>query len=1850
MNSMKNQNKLIRKLLQIGKKHKVLVYPMLALVAVISVFSYLYRWATSSGKRVVAAILVGVLVISQSYFMTSSANESGFIIEEEEEEQLIDTSAVEDEPEQEDSLVDSSAVTVDETESDSESNDDETVGSSTAADLEDPEDYRDTDKDNTTAEQNDSDSESEGTIKKDTYSEEGGKGSIINMQLPSGTEQSRIYPAGTPDKTVQSYLPDVLLCTVRLQSGSVVGQELKVTWSAENFANYNGSTVYYVPTVTGASSYESITEDLTDVTITVEFLTKYTISFNYTGDLSAVDFPYDSSANTYYGFVGKTYTLPNVNRSRADGNGNFTFSGWYYDNTLQGGAGDSYLQSSEKITSVTLTARYGEAEVTYKDDRHDDYPKYDYPSKGSAYTVPASMTPADIYGYKFLGWLSDGNVVNAGETASDSVDDMTLTASWEALQYRITYDANYGTGSGIGNMNSEIHRYDASGDSLTSCGYMRYGYRFMGWATSAGASAAEFENGQQITNDMILPYFQSNLNQNMAEITLYAIWEEVAITYEDGTVSKNVDTTYGDAFSESFGVTNGESSSGNFGAVLKSASLNGNSCNVDDYIENFTVTPDGAQMILSGTPKRIWDGSIELTVTVTDTGAGTSADLTINLTTKKKTLTISDVTISERIYDGTNTVTQECKDGMAITLSGIYGSDDVYVDLDNISVYYDSKNAGIRDLEFSNIELLGAQSANYTIASSCTVEDAAKITKKKLSITLIGEIYKYAGEKAADPSSQNFEINFADTVDQDTRDLVNGDGGLTSKSVLEITYDVPEVNEEKTYDIPVTVLSDNYDVECDASCTLVVTQDKAVLKTDEAADGTYNFSVRGTFNEDTGWYTDVVEIWPELQHGADYYNQILRVGEQEWSSGPISIDDDSDLNGQPVQVMMKNSRTGAYTTASDEMVFNVDSQAPVYEGAAFTAASKTSILENIGYFFSYGNFFKESVTATLSFSDNKSGCSEIYYDIKGLGVENKDSWAREKIEDDTFIVTIPMGTNNVISFYTVDNAGNESDVTTLKGNADGSEWVIENSVPVITGYHVANMDGDRISNLSSGGWYNQEVQLIAEVKESESGVHYADWYINGEVDRITEDSLVRSDEYTTVPLAYPFTSSGIYEVALDVSDNAMNTSGKSDLTTIRIDLEAPDIHLDEEAISDNWSQSVEIPFTVTDDISGVYKVSVVPPVGSSYELKPDADGIYTLTASMEGEYTIYARDEANNENAKTITLNNISKEVPKNATVTWSPEKPNGSNNWYTIKTAAKITPVVSTGKVPTVTYYKLWSGSAEPTEAVAISETTTVAIPSDGVWNLKVWTETAAGVKSAGEYLQTVYVDTTAPEAMVTNVLAETAYQTVTFTVTDATSGITAGQIKVVNGTTTVASQVTAFSDGSGYQGTFTVSSPGDYVVQVSDLAGNVSTSATYTPMTLKVNAIKNITENTATISSISYRGTYSISSVKYEYKKAASSSYTEITPYAVKDAQGNVTASYSFRNLEANTKYNYRITAVSAIGEALNYTGSFKTAGVDGIGITGKVVDADNASATITVSLFEGNTVLKTTEVRSGNSFVFTKVADGNYNITASNGITTKTISVNVYNGRVIDPAGDILITLRNGMSTSVVISGSKTPNVSVSGLDDIFTYDTVNFTEADKKFIAEGGTVEFRLTVAYKSSGAVTQSALSAIYKLMSDNEKVNMFLDLTLTKIRTYASGAVESTKQVTELAGGVKLKIVVPMSEKIINAKEKSIIRVHGNSASLLADLDASANSYTIETNKFSIYALTYKAAANEETTTEDQDNDDKKDEDNGSDDNEKSIKDYDSSPKTGDNSPVAVLGGFMMISLAGLVFLRKRYK
>ena len=125
---------------------------------------------------------------------------------------------------------------------------------------------------------------------------------------------------------------------------------------------------------------------------------------------------------------------------------------------------------------------------------------------GSALSAPTVTRE----GYTFTGWLPS---VPATAPATDT----TYVAQWQANVYIIAYSANGGSGT----MEATAATYDVP-ETIVNNAFVRDGYRFMGWATTAEGEVL-YTSGESVSN---LTAVQNGV------VTLYAIWEEIPNTPE----------------------------------------------------------------------------------------------------------------------------------------------------------------------------------------------------------------------------------------------------------------------------------------------------------------------------------------------------------------------------------------------------------------------------------------------------------------------------------------------------------------------------------------------------------------------------------------------------------------------------------------------------------------------------------------------------------------------------------------------------------------------------------------------------------------------------------------------------------------------------------------------------------------------------------------------------------------------------------------------------------------------------------------------------------------------------------------------------------------------------------------------------------------------------------------------------------------------------------------------------------------------------------------------------------------------------------------------------------------------
>lgn len=130
-------------------------------------------------------------------------------------------------------------------------------------------------------------------------------------------------------------------------------------------------------------------------------------------------------------------------------------------------------------------------------------------------TLALSSSTPSWEGRTFNGWntKADGTGTNYAAGASYTANEgATLYAKWTKNTYQVKFDANGGTGAP--STQTKTH-----GTSLTISATKptRTNYKFLGWATSASATSAQYRTGTN--NDQNTAYTTD------APITLYAVWE-----------------------------------------------------------------------------------------------------------------------------------------------------------------------------------------------------------------------------------------------------------------------------------------------------------------------------------------------------------------------------------------------------------------------------------------------------------------------------------------------------------------------------------------------------------------------------------------------------------------------------------------------------------------------------------------------------------------------------------------------------------------------------------------------------------------------------------------------------------------------------------------------------------------------------------------------------------------------------------------------------------------------------------------------------------------------------------------------------------------------------------------------------------------------------------------------------------------------------------------------------------------------------------------------------------------------------------------------------------------------------
>ena len=225
---------------------------------------------------------------------------------------------------------------------------------------------------------------------------------------------------------------------------------------------------------------------------------------------------------------------------------------------------------------------------------------------GSKATLPADPV---VEGYTFGGWYTEQNGAGTQFTAETGITgDITVYAKLTANTYRISYNAN--TTDTVTNMPTAAQtKTHGLAEKLSTTVPTREGYTFLGWGTTATATAASYQPGDMYSVD--------------GNITLYAVWQQktYTITFSSG---------------EGYSLHNGHASM----TVAHGANFDFNLIVDRDYAENEpkvwknTDGVNSGKPLSNGTPTINQDGSKKYHYTLTSV----TENIAINVDVRSNTV------------------------------------------------------------------------------------------------------------------------------------------------------------------------------------------------------------------------------------------------------------------------------------------------------------------------------------------------------------------------------------------------------------------------------------------------------------------------------------------------------------------------------------------------------------------------------------------------------------------------------------------------------------------------------------------------------------------------------------------------------------------------------------------------------------------------------------------------------------------------------------------------------------------------------------------------------------------------------------------------------------------------------------------------------------------------------------------------------------------------------------------------------------------------------------------------------------------------------------------------------------
>lgn len=1185
---MNLKDKLIRKLLEVGKKHRILVYPTLALVAIISAVSHAVYWGKGNGKKLVASAMVMVMLITQSLFLTSSADTSN----------NTDASDVASST---DASVNNGNSNINVGNISQDSSDTDTP----AADFENLNIY---------GEENNGINANSVDVQYDE------NGEVVSQEFDLyGADGASTY--GNYPLSIAIYRMD--------SKGGIIGEFLH---KADSMTVPDGATEY----------------DITDYITTVsskDFLAGKVFGTAYDADDMYISELYylDGINKKYFekNSEGKyTISTQTVNNNLGAIKVYFTARRLKYNVRITNGLeGDTLSKAYIDSNPVKADATTGVISFAVPDDAwatRNNFGKLGYTYEGIR----------DASGNLIL---KGGSLSYTTDPDTDTVEDLEIVADFKPVEnIEIKFDVNpekfksIKIAEGMESVRTVKGVYDKNITLPSATGWAELdGYELVGWKDTDTNTI--YEPGDDVSvSQLCTPTGNIAASPNVKGKTLEAVWDykRVALVghITNDTTGKDivkregndliVTAQYGDSFSGSFypvyltDVTAGTST--NFTCKISDVDEK----NIASYGIKIThLTHNGQENVIGytiGMPyehvvKKI--GRITIPVEITDKNTtkedGTSIVTTCNITFDfgKRKVSIEPSSIHDvnnttgsptKVYDGDNKIKVNTRG--SVENLGPDDSGKLFVEFNEDAEYGALGNRGAADagedkpLTISGVRLKATDGNNNLLEYYELVDENGQPIADGGSCTFnIGKILRRSIKVSVKPTPNDnvevlfgqeepeFKLDIADSVD--SLGLTDGDEDRYNQSsnkeafVKELLgfkkwelydwarYANLRTAESKKYYVKATFDKNlsNYEVAADGvESSFTVTRESA--KQYDGKSGNYTFNREPVkIGED--------DVYPGLIITATgNYDKIRLLKGDDTDVIGLNYDavkklfGDSidftakDLNyiNEPFSFQMYDSKTGAVTTI-ENVRLSIDTTGPEYVTHTVSPASR-----ELPYFnaYKFGSYYHSqtisgaevpNMTITIEYKADGCAPAELHYryvNENGIPTMDTDRTIPFTKNDGRWLASISVGSSygdrGQLIVYAKDTIGNDSKVIKLKLDPNGEtatiedydgknpskgnyyEWMVENTPPEAE-ITAQTIYGEAIV-ASEDKWYNGVI-FVANARDDDSGLNEMVWLVTKPGS--TEPEIAKEDTSTSNIVnatAYGKVTSNTYKITYQDSE------------------------------------------------------------------------------------------------------------------------------------------------------------------------------------------------------------------------------------------------------------------------------------------------------------------------------------------------------------------------------------------------------------------------------------------------------------------------------------------------------------------------------------------------------------------------------------------------------------------------------------------------------------------------------------------------------------------------------------------